>query len=265
MREVKALAKLEHVGIVRYYQSWFESPPPGWQEQHDQHYHDMFSTAEYTTEPNPLSATRGCCRLIPPGGSTDTSGLLAVNTNSDTGSSASLGVSTDGQYSEETDNLLLRESRDTNSSTNFGQPVRDVTDSFDIVFQDSQQLAGGGDSEIQKNLLASRRLNVTDSQHNKPCVNRCSDNMSPPRQSADTPSVTSRQSGDKQTDAASKRIPHLLLYIQMQLCQRESMRDWLCANTLSRDRKHVLDIFDQILSAVDYVHECGLMHRDLKV
>lgn len=36
MREVKALAKLDHPGIVRYFQSWFESPPAGWQESTDQ-------------------------------------------------------------------------------------------------------------------------------------------------------------------------------------------------------------------------------------
>lgn len=35
MREVKALAKLEHGNIVRYFNSWVEQPPPGWQEQHD--------------------------------------------------------------------------------------------------------------------------------------------------------------------------------------------------------------------------------------
>ena len=35
MREVKTLANLDHVGIVRYFQSWFECPPPGWQEQID--------------------------------------------------------------------------------------------------------------------------------------------------------------------------------------------------------------------------------------
>lgn len=35
MREVKALAKLDHPGIVRYYHSWLESPPIGWQESKD--------------------------------------------------------------------------------------------------------------------------------------------------------------------------------------------------------------------------------------
>lgn len=35
MREVKALAKLEHPGIIRYFNAWQESPPEGWQEEMD--------------------------------------------------------------------------------------------------------------------------------------------------------------------------------------------------------------------------------------
>ena len=42
MREVKALAKLDHVGIVRFYHAWIESPPPGWQEEKDQQYEYRF-------------------------------------------------------------------------------------------------------------------------------------------------------------------------------------------------------------------------------
>lgn len=36
MREVKALAKLEHPGIIRYFNAWQETPPQGWQEEMDQ-------------------------------------------------------------------------------------------------------------------------------------------------------------------------------------------------------------------------------------
>ena len=36
MREVKALAKLEHPGIVRYFNAWLEAPPEKWQEKMDE-------------------------------------------------------------------------------------------------------------------------------------------------------------------------------------------------------------------------------------
>lgn len=31
LREVDALISFDHPGIVRFYDSWIEKPPPGWQ------------------------------------------------------------------------------------------------------------------------------------------------------------------------------------------------------------------------------------------
>ncbi|KAK5968942.1 Protein kinase domain-containing protein [Trichostrongylus colubriformis] len=35
LREVRAMAKLDHPGIIRYYHTWIERPPDGWQEEED--------------------------------------------------------------------------------------------------------------------------------------------------------------------------------------------------------------------------------------
>lgn len=58
----------------------------------------------------------------------------------------------------------------------------------------------------------------------------------------------------------------MYLYIQMELCKAKPLSDWLNDNKSEvRDRLHVLQMFYQIVSAVQYVHSEGLMHRDLKV
>ena len=38
MREVKALAALDHSGIVRYFHAWWEEPPQDWQKTTDKTY-----------------------------------------------------------------------------------------------------------------------------------------------------------------------------------------------------------------------------------
>lgn len=62
-------------------------------------------------------------------------------------------------------------------------------------------------------------------------------------------------------------ILQVYLYIQMQLCRKENLKDWMAQRCLpeQRENSQCLDIFLQIAEAVDFLHSKGLMHRDLKV
>ncbi|XP_019857948.1 PREDICTED: uncharacterized protein LOC109586221 isoform X1 [Amphimedon queenslandica] len=54
------------------------------------------------------------------------------------------------------------------------------------------------------------------------------------------------------------------LFIQMELCQRKTLRDWLSINVHNRYRIKVFNFFVQILDAVIYMHDKDYIHRDLK-
>ncbi|KAJ6635912.1 Eukaryotic translation initiation factor 2-alpha kinase [Pseudolycoriella hygida] len=54
------------------------------------------------------------------------------------------------------------------------------------------------------------------------------------------------------------------LYIQMQLCKKQSLKDWLRLNSLEMRQQQIVPIFKQIVDGVEYCHLKGLIHRDLK-
>ena len=157
----------------------------------------------------------------------------------------------------------LNDSEDSGSCSNIvpfsrlselSEDVKDNNNSFSIVFEDS----GCADKSSH-----SSSCGVVFSEHTGE------------KYIVDMPSHTSvsgkphsKDHSEKTSDTtqcSKSPSPKLYLYIQMQLCRRETLKDWLNANQAPRGNDVVLDIFDQILDAVIYLHNCGLMHRDLKV
>uniref|UniRef100_V9KJK6 Eukaryotic translation initiation factor 2-alpha kinase 1 n=1 Tax=Callorhinchus milii TaxID=7868 RepID=V9KJK6_CALMI len=89
-------------------------------------------------------------------------------------------------------------------------------------------------------------------------------------------SMNSSSSEDDLCWTESKINFHLMLYIQMQLCE-ESLQDWIMErNARQRERMSLtcpfhlvipdftMNIFRQLLEGVDNIHSKGIMHRDLK-
>uniref|UniRef100_A0A671Y3R3 Eukaryotic translation initiation factor 2-alpha kinase 3 n=1 Tax=Sparus aurata TaxID=8175 RepID=A0A671Y3R3_SPAAU len=246
MREVKALAKLEHPGIIRYFNAWQESPPEGWQEEMDQRWLKDASTTDWPM--SFLDHMEALSVKVP----VSSSALLS----SSAGGSVGFGVDmADLSFHPLLGHDSLMSERDSQADPDASDtphsfelcPPRGPSDctssSFDIVFEDS-----GCDRDADAD-TDSASSSVPPS------------SSSPPRPTTLTLALP--------TTPPTQRVqpsPKVYLYIQMQLCRKENLKDWMAQRCLPEQREHnqCLDIFLQIAEAVDFLHSKGLMHRDLK-
>lgn len=151
-------------------------------------------------------------------------------------------------------------------------PFTNITDknynqnnSFSIVFEDSGCAEKSSKSDSGEIIFSN---DFTESDHmnkNDVHIDISKSGSTLPKVSEKDNTCTTKNISTVSSYKNKVSTPKLYLYIQMQLCRRETLKDWLISNNHERDRNVVLDIFDQIVGAVEYVHSQGLMHRDLKV
>ncbi|KAG9275196.1 eukaryotic translation initiation factor 2-alpha kinase 3 [Astyanax mexicanus] len=269
MREVKALAKLEHPGIIRYFNAWQESPPQGWQEEMDQRWLKDASTTDWplsspdhveafsvkvpVSTPSPLDSPDVCA----PG--SDESLLLQDHVYVE-------GLAPDSMMSDRDSpaDPVLELSESPHSFELC--PPRSVahgdctSSSFDIVFEDSGCDQRDNDTDSRTTPIQTVCPSHSSSRSH-PAVSSCPTSSSPPRPtSLKLPPCPSTPS------ARPPLTPKVYLYIQMQLCRKENLKDWMAQRSQPEHREHsqCLAIFLQIAEAVDFIHSKGLMHRDLK-
>ncbi|XP_004390710.1 eukaryotic translation initiation factor 2-alpha kinase 3 isoform X1 [Trichechus manatus latirostris] len=302
MREVKALAKLEHPGIVRYFNAWLEAPPEKWQEKMDEIWLKDESTDWPLSSPSPMDAPSVKIRRMDPFSTKERIEIIAPSPVRSR--SFSVGISC-GQTSSSLSPFSPLEfsgadHRDVSGSVD---PVCNLQDSCltdcegedgtmdgndeghsfelcpseassvrsrertssSIVFEDS-----GCDNASSKEDLKTNRLHIGNHYANKltGCKHASSKSSSEPTLSVSPPRPTTLSLDLTKTTAEKLQpsSPKVYLYIQMQLCRKENLKDWLngrCAIE-ERERTVCLHIFLQIAEAVEFLHSKGLMHRDLK-
>ncbi|XP_013794487.1 eukaryotic translation initiation factor 2-alpha kinase-like [Limulus polyphemus] len=282
MREVKALAKLDHPGIVRYFNAWMECPPPGWQEQHKFQYDhsERFTPTSFNSVDSDLQPKKNETKDVNP--------LKPFTISAE---NKTIGFSFSNHIEEGTESINLQNSlqKHVEISTTQGSidivfdehafdcggalykecSISSVEDKQDsLPFQNYQDLStldssikceNTSQNNSHKSIEEEQTESGISSISNKKQINRNLKNRSYDKQSRPS-KLEVKSRGENSIEPEPRK---LFLYIQMQLCQKESLKDWMKANN-ERNHENILDIFDQIVSAVQYVHERGLMHRDLK-
>ncbi|XP_039760075.1 eukaryotic translation initiation factor 2-alpha kinase-like isoform X3 [Pararge aegeria] len=278
LREVRALAKLEHEHIVRYFNAWLEEPPPNWQEQRDSYWMSQLGgvsvvmSEDYTSPASPAEkspAKGGSVTLNLPKSVDDCIDALDYEKklseprrhrcNDSFSIIFSENASKDAHLTTATP--TKRFCGDVTSPNMLSKNVRsgDNDDSF-IVFANSQNPSehSSGFSEARKDVSNKILEKVKES-------DSFGKDGSKKKKKGHTRHWSLDMCVRAPQEAGVVGGSKMYLYIQMQLCRRESLHDWLRSNrTWEVRRDQIKTLFSQIVSAVEYVHLAGLIHRDLK-
>ncbi|KAL7303663.1 hypothetical protein TKK_0003807 [Trichogramma kaykai] len=324
MREVKALAKLEHHNIVRYFNSWLECPPPKWVEDHDREWckKNDFTASDITADSTAVDSSQNIDALSSDTVSVDSAWeALDMNAYENTsprsdnkrknvvkkgGENEREKTEPESEKSEDSESVVFEHSVGHKWESN----TNDLDDSDEsVVFQNSighkseSTIDDPEDSEqsiVFRNSGGDESISMSNKSENSESIvfanSAGKDSESKRSKSGYSDSIVFAESHNGKPEATEESIvfenskskksslserksqlnvnlrkrkdsyksnPKMFLYIQMQLCQRLSLREWLKANK-TRNISQILNMFLQIIDAVEYVHLQGLIHRDLK-
>ncbi|KRY66240.1 Eukaryotic translation initiation factor 2-alpha kinase 3 [Trichinella pseudospiralis] len=243
IREVKALAKLDHPGIVRYYNSWFEEPPLEWLDSLEASVFKKCGSSCLSTGEN---MPYGKCH-----GEFETLSDCRISGGQQSNKTTSTPYNSKHHwprfYKEESSAMFNDADVDLTGKISSSQDNDNQENSLEIVFQNS------GDQSLD-----SQNLKIESSKLKQLTSLRLSFLQSLPS----SRSKNKKHNKELQTPTC---VGKAFLFIQMQLCQQDTLMDWLNENnTGKRDESLMLDWFRQTLLAMEYVHDCGMIHRDLK-
>lgn len=136
-----------------------------------------------------------------------------------------------------------------------------TSSSFDIVFEDSGCDQRDNDTNSRTTPIQTICPSHSGSRSHPPVSSSLASSSPPRPTSLNLPPCSSIPM------VRPPLTPKVYLYIQMQLCRKENLKDWMAQRSQPDLREHsqCLAIFLQIAEAVDFIHSKGLMHRDLKV
>jgi serine/threonine protein kinase len=151
--------------------------------------------------------------------------------------------------------LSLTMPKSENSNSGLKLPLPELSDSF-IQFKNSSSPTECGDStepsiEPQGALRSFVPLNIPSSASES--------------ESCEEENITI---SSEEEDESRCLVPRpTFLYIQMQLCMKESLREWLQRRNTEEaiSVNDSISVFHQITLAVEFIHNQNLIHRDLKV
>ncbi|XP_046385466.1 eukaryotic translation initiation factor 2-alpha kinase-like [Ischnura elegans] len=294
MREVKALAKLDHQNIVRYFNAWLECPPPGWQEEQDKAWNDSDIQSDSHFSLTPKDATsidlsensnahlKILNQMKPPSVSPLTNSLESASDasiwlNMSNGASTDTATKSISLVDDSDEGNCEIECEESDSFIVFANGSKgDACSSNQANGEISKSLAFGNtkeplftsnclpESNLKQVIVVKKSKDMCEAGPKSITVDEHPKSRKRRKKNVEARELVPKKDL-RQEDSFASSSSRVYLYIQMQLCRKESLREWLRDDTSHlSDRKQCLLIFDQIVQAVEYVHLRGLIHRDLK-